>query len=56
VMMGLKNKTILMVGGSYRIGKTCGRFLLITNADVASTHNRNKKLANKLYDNDGSVL
>ena len=55
-MIDLKNKTILMINGSRRIGRTCVLFLLITNADVASTHNRNKKLANKLCDNGGSVL
>ncbi len=54
--MGLKNKTILMVGGSYRIGKAYVRFLLMANAGVASTHNTVKILSNKSCNKDGSGL
>ncbi len=54
--MGLKNKTILMIYGSYKIGKTCGRFLFMENAGVASTHNTVKILSNKSCNKDGSGL
>jgi len=55
-MMGLRNKTILMVSDSHRIGKTCVRFLLITNANAAFIYDTKKELANKSCNKDGSVL
>ncbi len=45
-----------MVGGSYRIGKTCVRFLLITNANAAFIYDTKKELANKSCNKNSSVL
>ena len=49
-MIGLKNKTALVTGGSRGIGRACVQLLGKAGADVAFTYNTSEQLANELCD------
>ena len=49
-MIGLKNKTALVTGGSRGIGRACVQLLGKAGADVAFTYNISEQFANELCD------